>query len=62
MLGILKVKMSLEYPTFETAFESGLNSMHHTLRMTGVWWVDWLAYGQAATLVLYVALHVGCYT
>ena len=25
MLGILKVKMSLEYPTFETAFESGLN-------------------------------------
>ena len=24
MLGILKVKMSLEYPTFETAFESGL--------------------------------------
>ena len=26
MLGILKVKMSLEYPTFETAFESGLVS------------------------------------
>ena len=25
MLGILKVKMSLEYPTFETTFESGLN-------------------------------------
>ena len=25
MLGILKVKMSLEYPTFETAFESGLH-------------------------------------
>ena len=24
MLGILKVKMSLEYPTFKTAFESGL--------------------------------------
>ena len=24
ILGILKVKMSLEYPTFETAFESGL--------------------------------------
>ena len=24
MLGILKVKMSLEYQTFETAFESGL--------------------------------------
>ena len=24
MLGILKVKMSLDYPTFETAFESGL--------------------------------------
>ena len=24
MLGILKVKMSLEYPTFETAFKSGL--------------------------------------
>ena len=26
MLGILKVKMSLEYPTFETAFESGLRT------------------------------------
>ena len=26
MLGILKVKMSLEYPTFETAFEAGLVS------------------------------------
>ena len=28
MLGILKVKMSLEYPTFETAFESGLLVPH----------------------------------
>ena len=28
MLGILKVKMSLEYPTFETAFESGLGGEH----------------------------------
>ena len=28
MLGILKVKMSLEYPTFETAFKSGLAAMH----------------------------------
>ena len=27
MLGILKDKMSLEYPTFETAFESGLETM-----------------------------------
>ena len=26
MLGILKVKVSLEYPTFEIAFESGLPS------------------------------------
>ena len=29
MLGILKVKMSLEYPTFETAFESGLQLLLH---------------------------------
>ena len=29
MLGILKVKMSLEYPTFETAFESGLSKTRY---------------------------------
>ena len=33
MLGNLKVKMSLEYPTFETAFESGLDASSIQVRI-----------------------------
>ena len=52
MLGILKVKMSLEYPTFETAFESGLG---HTY---GHQWLDSGSKVQGNLLVVFgLQLH-----